>query len=126
MVHRFLVRLTKIPALNQSTPAQITNCHPTSNSTYKLSSVAVFPELFDHDYFNDVTPLMTVFMPKANGTGDSSVTNFTTPEIHLNCMKPLNVEGTPTITPSGTASSSGIATVLVSLVVGLQVLLWLS
>ena len=84
--------------------------------------------MFPHDYFNDVTPLMTVFMSPANSSGDTAISNLSGPEVHLNCMKPLNVASVSNDQgfTGAAVPSIEITTALVSLVVGLQSLLWLA
>ena len=56
------------------------------------------------------------------------MSNLSGPEVHLNCMKPLNVASVSNDQgfTGAAVPSIEITTALVSLVVGLQSLLWLA
>ncbi|RMD41788.1 hypothetical protein DV735_g3302, partial [Chaetothyriales sp. CBS 134920] len=62
------------------------DCTPTTNATYDLRNIATTLRLRDESLSSYITPLMTIFASNGDGNETGVVTS---PEVHLNCMKPM-------------------------------------
>lgn len=90
---------------------ELGDCHPTVNQTYDIRIMDNTPKIFNHDFFNDITPILTVFAPVSEPHDDDVGPTISTSEAYLSCTKPVSNKQTAGLVVGGNANKnlSGIS-----------------
>lgn len=112
-----------ITGSSASLPIPLATCYPTTGANYSVSYVESYNITAEPIYtivepfISSITPILTVFLPTTSDSQNTvsqnqSISTLNGPEVHLSCMKTVELNSNVQPSPAQGSSSRSIANVL--------------